>query len=216
MGRLASWVAYKQTFAADPEPIALIRHPTEGELYGTSHCGHRRQPAARIAEPGPRARSRLARARRSGLRVRRDRRAAVVQPGLRCGFPRSREAFQANDRSGRRAAVRHARIQPLDSGCAEERARLGSRPWGANSWARKPGAVLGTSPGATGTALAQQHLRNVLAYLDVTMLAQPEMFIKNDPSRIDAQGQIVSDDTRAFLQRFVDRYAAWVRQQAAV
>lgn len=50
----------------------------------------------------------------------------------------------------------------------------GSRPWGTNSWARKPGAMLGTSPGATGTALAQQHLRNVLAYLDVATLAQPE------------------------------------------
>ncbi|AOI74498.1 NADPH-dependent FMN reductase [Burkholderia ubonensis] len=87
----------------------------------------------------------------------------------------------------------------------------GSRPWGANSWAGKPGAVLGTSPGATGTALSQQHLRNVLAYLDVATLGQPEMFIKHDPTRIDDEGRIVSDDTRKFLQGFVDRYAAWVR-----
>ncbi|WP_179402834.1 NADPH-dependent FMN reductase [Burkholderia guangdongensis] len=91
----------------------------------------------------------------------------------------------------------------------------GSRPWGTNSWARKPGAVLGTSPGATGTALAQQHLRNVLAYLDVSLLGQPEMFIKHDASRIDAQGNIVSDDTRKFLQGFVDRFAGWVRQYEA-
>jgi chromate reductase len=87
----------------------------------------------------------------------------------------------------------------------------GSRPWGHNSWSGKPGAVLGTSPGATGTALAQQHLRNVLAYLDVKTLAQPEMFIKHDPARIDDQGQIVSEDTRKFLQGFVDRYVDWVR-----
>ncbi|KVU46215.1 NADPH-dependent FMN reductase [Burkholderia ubonensis] len=87
----------------------------------------------------------------------------------------------------------------------------GSRPWGANSWAGKPGALLGTSPGATGTALSQQHLRNVLAYLDVATLGQPEMFIKHDPTRIDDEGRIVSDDTRKFLQGFVDRYAAWVR-----
>ncbi|WP_175984272.1 NADPH-dependent FMN reductase [Burkholderia vietnamiensis] len=79
----------------------------------------------------------------------------------------------------------------------------GSRPWGHNSWSGKPGAV--------GTALAQQHLRNVLAYLDVKMLTQPEMFIKHDPSRIDDEGRIVSDDTRTFLQGFVDRYADWVR-----
>lgn len=92
----------------------------------------------------------------------------------------------------------------------------GSRPYGGNVWGGKPGAVLGTSPGATGTALSQQHLRNVLAYLDVATLAQPEMFIKHDAARIDAQGNIVSDDTRQFLQRFVDRYADWVRRHAGV
>ncbi|WP_186109016.1 NADPH-dependent FMN reductase [Burkholderia gladioli] len=90
----------------------------------------------------------------------------------------------------------------------------GSRPWGHNSWSGKPGAVLGTSPGAIGTALAQQHLRNVLSYLDVATLAQPEMFIKHDTSRIDDEGKIVSDDTRKFLQSFVDRYADWVRRHA--
>lgn len=85
----------------------------------------------------------------------------------------------------------------------------GSRPWGKNSWAGKPGAVLGTSLGATGTALAQQHLRNVLSYLDVALLGQPEMFIKHDASRIDANGNIVNEDTRKFLQGFVDRYVDW-------
>ncbi|MGF6757679.1 chromate reductase [Paraburkholderia sp. GAS42] len=60
-----------------------------------------------------------------------------------------------------------------------------SRPWGKNAWGDKPGAVVGTSPGATGTALAQQHLRNVLAYLDVATLGQPEMFIKHNPAAID-------------------------------
>jgi chromate reductase len=68
----------------------------------------------------------------------------------------------------------------------------GSRPWGTNSWRNKPGAVLGTSVGATGTALAQQHLRNVLAYLDVPTLGQPEMFIKHDPAAINEKGEIVA------------------------
>ncbi|MCP3706147.1 NAD(P)H-dependent oxidoreductase [Paraburkholderia sp. CNPSo 3274] len=89
----------------------------------------------------------------------------------------------------------------------------GSRPWGANSWRGKPGAVLGTSVAATGTALSQQHLRNVLAYLDVVTLGQPEMFIKHDASRINEKGEIVSEDTRKFLQVFVDTYAAWVKRQ---
>lgn len=89
----------------------------------------------------------------------------------------------------------------------------GSRPWGKNSWGGKPGAVLGTSIGAIGTALAQQHLRNVLAYLDVAVLGQPEMFIKHEADRIDEKGEIVNDDTRKFLQAFVDRYVAWVHRQ---
>jgi chromate reductase len=91
----------------------------------------------------------------------------------------------------------------------------GSRPWGTNSWANKPAAVIGTSPGATGTALAQQHLRNVLAYLDVATLGQPEVFIKHDPAVINEKGEIVNDRTRKFLQTFVDRYVVWVKRHAA-
>src|SRR6516225_2611817 len=79
----------------------------------------------------------------------------------------------------------------------------GSRPWGTNSWRGKPGAVLGTSLGATGTALAQQHLRNVLAYLDVATMGQPEVFIKHDPAVINEKGEIVNDRTRKFLQTFM-------------
>ncbi|GAB7523361.1 NADPH-dependent FMN reductase [Paraburkholderia sp. 2C] len=88
----------------------------------------------------------------------------------------------------------------------------GSRPWGHSSWGGKPGAVCGTSPGAMGSALAQQHLRNVLAYLDVPTMGQPEIFVKHDPSRIDANGAIVNDDTREFLQTFVDTFVAWVKK----
>ncbi|TAL88192.1 MAG: NAD(P)H-dependent oxidoreductase [Rhodanobacter sp.] len=89
---------------------------------------------------------------------------------------------------------------------------LASRPWGTNSFAGKPGAVIGTSIGSTGTALAQQHLRNVLAYLDVPMLAQPEVFIHFKDELIVDDGSIASDGTRKFLQEFVDKYTAWVRR----
>jgi chromate reductase, NAD(P)H dehydrogenase (quinone) len=88
----------------------------------------------------------------------------------------------------------------------------GSRPWGTNSWGNKPGAVIGTSVGATGSALAQQHLRNVLAYLDVATMGQPEVFIKHDPGVINDKGEILNDGTRKFLQTFVDRYVGWVKR----
>ncbi|MBB6189465.1 NAD(P)H-dependent oxidoreductase [Rhodanobacter sp. MP7CTX1] len=88
---------------------------------------------------------------------------------------------------------------------------IASRPWGKNSFAGKPGAVIGASVGATGSALAQQHLRNVLAYLDVPLLAQPEVYVHfKDESLIDAEGRIASEGTQKFLQDFVDRYASWV------
>ncbi len=88
---------------------------------------------------------------------------------------------------------------------------IASRPWGANSFAGKPAAVIGISIGATGTALAQQHLRGVLAYLDVPTLGQPEVFIHNKDGLMDAEGKISSEGTQKFLQGFVDRYVAWVR-----
>jgi chromate reductase len=92
---------------------------------------------------------------------------------------------------------------------------IASRPWGTNSFAGKPAGMLGISGGAIGTALAQQHLRNVLAYLDVPTLGQPEVFMQMKDGLIDDDGNIGSDDTREFLQDFVDRYVAWVEKHAA-
>lgn len=91
---------------------------------------------------------------------------------------------------------------------------IASRPWGTNSFAGKPGAVIGTSVGSTGSALAQQHLRNVLSYLDVPLLGQPEVFVHFKDELIDPDGNIGRDDTRKFLQGFVDRYVAWIRRFA--
>ncbi|MCX7512496.1 NADPH-dependent FMN reductase [Frateuria hangzhouensis] len=88
---------------------------------------------------------------------------------------------------------------------------IASRPYGTNAFAGKPGAVIGASIGATGSALAQQHLRNVLAYLDVPLLGQPEVFVQfKDDGPVDANGEITVDSTRKFLQDFVDRYVQWL------
>jgi chromate reductase len=89
-----------------------------------------------------------------------------------------------------------------------------SRPYGQNAWAKKPAGVLGASVGATGTALAQQHLRNVLAYLDVPTLSQPEVFIQVKEGLFDDKGSLASAGTTKFLQGFTDRYVDWVKQHA--
>lgn len=90
----------------------------------------------------------------------------------------------------------------------------GSRPWGHNSWSGKPGAVLGTSPGAVGTALAQQHLRNVLSYLDMPVLGQPEVFLQQKPGFFADDGSIANEATRQFLQGYLERFADWVKHHA--
>lgn len=89
-----------------------------------------------------------------------------------------------------------------------------SRPYGQNAWAGKPAGVLGASIGATGTAMAQQHLRNVLAYLDVPTLGQPEAFIQVREGLFDEAGNI-GDASREFLQNWMNRYVAWVKKHAA-
>lgn len=86
-----------------------------------------------------------------------------------------------------------------------------SRPYGENAWAGKPAGVLGVSIGAIGTALAQQHLRNVLAYLDVPTLGQPEAFIQAKDGLFDGAGDI-GTASRAFLQEWMDRYVSWVKK----
>ncbi|HWR54051.1 MAG TPA: NAD(P)H-dependent oxidoreductase [Bryobacteraceae bacterium] len=87
-----------------------------------------------------------------------------------------------------------------------------SRPYGQNAWAGKPAGVMGASIGAPGTSMAQQHLRNMLAYLDVPTLGQPEAFIYVTEGFFDENGNIASADTRKFLQNWMDRYVAWVKQ----
>ncbi|MEO8343008.1 MAG: NAD(P)H-dependent oxidoreductase [Gallionella sp.] len=86
-----------------------------------------------------------------------------------------------------------------------------SRPYGQSAWAGKPAGVMGISPGATGTAMAQQHLRNILAHLDVPLLGQPEGFIQAREGLFDEAGNIGAD-SRKFMQNWMDKYVAWVKR----
>ena len=67
---------------------------------------------------------------------------------------------------------------------------------------------------APGTSMAQQHLRNILAYLDVPTLGQPEAFIQNKEGLFDNAGNLGAD-SKKFLQGWMDKYVAWVKQHAA-
>jgi chromate reductase len=89
-----------------------------------------------------------------------------------------------------------------------------SRPCGKNLWAGKPAGMAGASLGVIGTAVVQARLRGVLGYLDVPTLGQPEVYIHFTKDLIDDGGNVSNDETRKFLQMFVDRYAAWIAKIA--
>lgn len=89
-----------------------------------------------------------------------------------------------------------------------------SRPYGQSAWAGKPAGVLGVSVGVIGTSLAQQHLRNVLAYLDVPTMGQPEAFLQATEGLVDQAGNIGAG-SREFLQNWMDHYVAWIKKHAA-
>ena len=86
-----------------------------------------------------------------------------------------------------------------------------SRPYGQSAWAGKPAGVIGASIGAQGTCMAQQHLRNVLAYLDMPTLGQPEMFIQAKDGLFDAEGNI-GPASKDFVQGWMGRFVLWVER----
>jgi chromate reductase, NAD(P)H dehydrogenase (quinone) len=86
-----------------------------------------------------------------------------------------------------------------------------SRPYGKAVWAGKPGAVVGISVSPIGTAVAQQHLRNILAYLNVPTLGQPEVFLTNKEGFFKEDGSI-NEGSEKFLQGWMTAYVAWVKK----
>jgi chromate reductase len=86
----------------------------------------------------------------------------------------------------------------------------GSRPVGASCWKGKPAGIVGASPGAIGTAVAQSHLRSVVAGLGMILLTQPEVYLTFKPGLIDPEHNIVDDSRRQFLGNYLAALDAWI------
>lgn len=91
-----------------------------------------------------------------------------------------------------------------------------SRPWGSNSFARKPSAVIGTSPGAIGTAVAQQSLRSILSFCDSPQMNAPEAYIQSRPGLFTEEGECTDDGTREFLRTWVDDFLMFIQRVLTV
>ena len=84
----------------------------------------------------------------------------------------------------------------------------GSRPPGQNIWNNKPAAIMGASGGAIGTFGAQQHLRNVVSFLNMHAMSQPEFYF-NFAGSSDQSGKI-NAASMEFIHKFLDAAADWV------
>ena len=90
----------------------------------------------------------------------------------------------------------------------------GTRPWGKNSWEAKPSAIIGTSPGAVGTAAGQNALKGLLIVIDTVLMGQPEVYFTYKPELFDEGNNVSDEATKEFLNKWVDRFAACIARTA--
>ncbi|HEX5581522.1 MAG TPA: NADPH-dependent FMN reductase [Gemmatimonadaceae bacterium] len=92
----------------------------------------------------------------------------------------------------------------------------GSRPYGKNSFAHKPSAVIGTSPGSISTAVGQQHLRSILSFVNSPELAQPEAYIHFTDGLITDDGDVTNPSTAKFLKSWLDAFEVFIGKVTSV
>ena len=85
-----------------------------------------------------------------------------------------------------------------------------SRPYGKNSFTRKPSATIGTSPGSIGTAIAQQHLKSLLSFCNSPQMNAPEAYIQFKPGLITADGKVTVESTEDFLRNYMKEFYGFI------
>ena len=85
-----------------------------------------------------------------------------------------------------------------------------SRPYGQNAFARKPSAVIGTSPGPIGTAVAQQHLRSILCYCNSPLMNSMEAYIQFKPNLVADDGQVTDEKVAEFLRNYMSEFRDFI------
>ena len=85
-----------------------------------------------------------------------------------------------------------------------------SRPYGQNSFTRRPSATIGTSPGKIGTAVAQSHLRSILAFCNSPQMNSIEAYIQFEQGLVADDGEVTNEMTRKFLRGFMVEFSAFI------
>ena len=87
-----------------------------------------------------------------------------------------------------------------------------SRPYGKNAFTRKPSAVIGASPGKIGTAVAQQHLRSILAFCNSPQFNAMEAYIQFEKGLIDEEGRVSNPSTEEFFRTFMTEFHGFIQR----
>ena len=87
-----------------------------------------------------------------------------------------------------------------------------SRPYGDSAWNGKPAAIMGASVGAIGTARAQYHLRQMMVFLNMFPVNQPEVMIGSASERFDAQGNLTDEAAKNFIRQLLQNLVDWTRR----
>jgi chromate reductase len=91
-----------------------------------------------------------------------------------------------------------------------------SRPWGQNAFARKATGVIGTSPGAIGTAVAQSHLRSVLCFCNAPLMNTVEAYLQFRPGLITPEGEVTNESTEKFLRNYLNELHGFIARVLTV
>jgi len=87
-----------------------------------------------------------------------------------------------------------------------------SRPYGDSAWNGKPAAIMGATVGTIGTARAQYHLRQMMVFLNMFPVNQPEVMIANASERFDADGNLTDEATKNFIRQLLQALVDWTRR----
>jgi chromate reductase len=88
----------------------------------------------------------------------------------------------------------------------------GSRPAGQAAWPGKPAGIVGASPGAIGTAVAQSHLRSIATVFGLALVSRPEIYLSAKPGLFGPDHSVTDEGTRKLLDGYLDAFAAWIRK----
>jgi len=87
-----------------------------------------------------------------------------------------------------------------------------SRPYGDSAWAGKPAAIMGASVGGIATARAQYHLRQMMVFLNMFPINQPEVMIGNAGNKFDEQGNLTDETTKDFIRQLLANLVEWTQR----